>query len=432
MTSASRNFDVLIVGAGPAGMAAACCASENGLRVGVVDNNPQPGGQIWRGASQDSAVPEAAPWYKKLAASRAQVLSGTEVYDHPAPGKLLASFAGGVCEISYAKLILCTGARERFLPFPGWTLPNVIGAGGLQALVKSGFSVAGKKIIVAGSGPLLLAVAAYLREHGGDVRLIAEQSSWPRLIRFGFALAFQKEKLAQSFALKRQLAGIPYKAGCWPVAAEGSGRVESVTLRSGSKTWNEACDYLACGFFLVPNVELPALLGCELRAGFVRVDDFQQTTIPEVYCAGEPTGIGGLDLSLVEGQIAGHAAAGNREAARKLFRERDRSRNFATALARAFSLREELRSLPADATFICRCEDVTLARLRNHSCWRAAKLQTRCGMGSCQGRICGPAVEFLLGWKPESVRPPIYPVSISSLAKNISIESQSSLQEELR
>ncbi len=432
MTSASRNFDVLIVGAGPAGMAAACCASENGLRVAIVDNNPQPGGQIWRGASQSSAVPEAAPWYKKLAASRAQVLSGTEAYDHPAPGKLLASSPGGVCEISYAKLILCTGARERFLPFPGWTLPNVIGAGGLQALVKSGFSIAGKKIVVAGSGPLLLAVAAYLREHGGDVRLIAEQSSWPRLIRFGLALAFQKEKLAQSFALKCQLAGIPYKAGCWPVAAEGNGRVESVTLRSGNKTWKEACDYLACGFFLVPNVELPLLLGCELRAGFVRVDDFQQTTIPEVYCAGEPTGIGGLDLSLVEGQIAGHAAAGNREAARKLFRERDRSRKFAAALGRAFSLRDELHSLPADATFICRCEDVTLARLRNHSCWRAAKLQTRCGMGSCQGRICGPAVEFLLGWKPESVRPPIYPVSVSSLAKNISIESQSSLQEELR
>jgi D-hydroxyproline dehydrogenase subunit alpha len=432
MSSVQHKFDVLIVGAGPAGMAAACSASENGLCVGIVDNNPQPGGQIWRGASQDSAIPEAAPWYKKLAASRAEILSGAEVYDRPAPGKLLATSPSGVCEISYAKLILCTGARERFLPFPGWTLPNVIGAGGLQALVKSGFSVAGKKIIVAGSGPLLLAVAAYLREHGADVRLIAEQSSWPRLFRFGFALALQKEKLAQSFQLKRQLSGIPYKIGCWPIAAEGNGKLERVTLRTGNNTWSEACDYLACGFFLVPNIELPVLLGCELRAGFVCVDEFQQATVSEIYCAGEPTGIGGLDLSLVEGQIAGHAAAGNREAARRLFSERNRSRSFAAALQRAFSLRDELRSLPADATFICRCEDVTLARLRKHSSWRAAKLQTRCGMGPCQGRICGPAVEFLFGWKPESVRPPIYPVTVSSLAKNVSVKPQSSLQEELR
>ncbi|MGB7174742.1 MAG: FAD/NAD(P)-binding oxidoreductase [Candidatus Acidiferrales bacterium] len=432
MNSVRHSFDVLVVGAGPAGMAAACCASESSLRVGIVDNNPQPGGQIWRGASQHSAIPEAADWYKRLAASRVEVLSSTEVYDQPAPGELAADSPKGACEIAYAKLILCTGARERFLPFPGWTLPNVIGAGGLQALVKSGFSIADKKIVVAGSGPLLLAVAAYLREHGGDVLLIAEQSPWRALIRFGLTVAFQKEKLAQSFQLRRQLSGVPYQAGCWPVAAKGNGQLESVTLRSGNKTWEERCDYLACGFFLVPNVELPMLLGCELRGGFVRVDEFQQTTVSEVLCAGEPAGIGGLELSLVEGQIAGYAAAGNCEAARKLFAERNRSRHFAAALHRAFGLRDELRSLPDDATFVCRCEDVTFARLRKHSSWRAAKLQTRCGMGPCQGRICGPAVELLLGWKVESVRPPIFPVAVSSLAKSVLMQSQSSMHEELR
>jgi hypothetical protein len=167
----------------------------------------------------------------------------------------------------------------------------------------------------------------------------------------------------------------------------------------------------------VPNVELAELLGCEVEKGCVRVDKFQQTTVPQVYSAGEATGIGGLELSLVEGEIAGLAASGKSEVARLLFPGREKHRKFAELLNQTFALREELKELAAPETIVCRCEDVTFARLRAHSSWRAAKLQTRCGMGPCQGRVCGGAVEFLFGWRAESVRPPVLPVRVESLVR---------------
>jgi NADPH-dependent 2,4-dienoyl-CoA reductase/sulfur reductase-like enzyme len=147
------------------------------------------------------------------------------------------------------------------------------------------------------------------------------------------------------------------------------------------------------------------------------VDERQQTSITNVYSAGEATGIGGLELALVEGEIAGFAAAGASARARTLFAARDRYHKFAEALEHAFAPREELKSLPREETLICRCEDVTLARVRSCTGWREAKLHTRCGMGPCQGRVCGAVVEFLLGWKPESVRPPVFPTRIESLIR---------------
>jgi hypothetical protein len=134
-----------------------------------------------------------------------------------------------------------------------------------------------------------------------------------------------------------------------------------------------------------------------------------------VYSAGETTGIGGLELSLVEGEIAGLAAAKKHDAARDLFPVRLKQRKFADLLNRTFALRGELKHLSTPETIVCRCEDVTFERLRAHTSWRAAKLQTRCGMGPCQGRVCGGAVEFLFGWRAESVRPPVFPVKIDSL-----------------
>ncbi len=158
------------------------------------------------------------------------------------------------------------GARERFLPFPGWTLPNVMGAGGLQAMVKSGLPVKDKRVVVAGTGPLLLAVAAYLKTHGADVRLVAEQTRLANAIWFGLS---HPAKLPQAMALKLQLIGTLYETGCWVVRASGKERLEAVELRQGSDRWTEDCDYLACGFGLTPNVELPVVLGCGIRDGFV-------------------------------------------------------------------------------------------------------------------------------------------------------------------
>ena len=423
MSEAHYVCDVLIVGAGPAGLTAVCRAAENGLRVIVVDDNPAAGGQIWRGEQAKPASREAQAWFERTRSVDIQLINGARVFQQPRAGTLLAETASGICELSYGKLILATGARERFLPFPGWTLPNVMGAGGLQALVKTGLTIEGKRVVVAGSGPLLLAVAAYLRGRGADVLLIAEQAPRGRLVKFGFGLLLQKGKIGHAWRLRKEISrkgakaqrrAPRYLSGCWPVAAQGEGKLESVTLVRGGRHWQVTCDYLACGFHLVPNVELAELLGCAVDSDGVRGEEFQQTTVPQVYAAGEITGIGGLELSLVEGEIAGLAAAGKRDAARKLFAVRDKYRRFAQLLNRTFALRDELKQLAQPQTIVCRCEDVTFERLRAHDSWRAAKLQTRCGMGPCQGRVCGSAVEFLFGWTPQSVRPPVLPVRMES------------------
>ncbi len=398
--------DVVVIGAGPAGLAAAARAIESGVSVAMVDDNPRPGGQIWRASSYPK------PWLR----DKVELISGARVFAAPQPGTLALETFHGERMLEYKQLILATGARERFLPFPGWTLPNVMGAGGLQALVKSGLPIKDKRVAVAGSGPLLLAVAKYLRDHGARVQLIAEQADSSALLRFGLGLIAKPAKVAQAIGLRAGLLGVPYLTGCWPISAEGSDRLETVTFRRGTRTFTKTCDYLACGFGLVPNLELASLLGCSMSATGVAVDEYQQSSIPGVYCAGEITGIGGLDLALAEGEIAGYAAAGNPEAARKLFAARDSHRKFADALERAFAPRAELRAIVDDSALVCRCEDVALGRIRQCSNWREAKLHTRCGMGPCQGRVCGPAVEFLLGWKAESVRPPVFAARVGSLA----------------
>jgi NADPH-dependent 2,4-dienoyl-CoA reductase/sulfur reductase-like enzyme len=410
------EFDVLVIGAGPAGLAAAACAAECGVKVGIVDDNPSLGGQIWRGESAKTS--EAAHWVGRLRAAGVQEFYGARVFHQPEPGTLLADGADRLLELSYRKLIVGTGARELFLPFPGWTLPNVMGAGGLQAMVKSGLPIAGKRVLLAGSGPLLLAVAAYLRQHGAEIPMICEQASRSSLARFSMALLRQPGKIRQGFSLRQQLSGIPFVPGCWPVEARGRETLQEVVISQDSNQQTQAvsCDYLACGFHLVPNTELAELLGCRVRNDRVQVDDLQQTTVPGILCAGEPTGVGGLELALVEGQIAGLVAGERSESARHLFGERKKLHSFARALDRAFVLRPELRNLPRPETIVCRCEDVTYSRLEPHRSWRAAKLQTRCGMGPCQGRVCGPATRFLFDWSPDSVRPPIFPTRFENLS----------------
>ncbi|HZS52808.1 MAG TPA: FAD-dependent oxidoreductase [Bryobacteraceae bacterium] len=409
--------DVAVVGAGPAGMAAAIRAHESGARVLVLDDNPAAGGQIWRGGERTQTGRQARQWlnqFKSLAGftiNNCRVIAGESK-----PVKLLVESAEGAREVTPRQLIIATGAREIFLPFPGWTLPGVMGVGGLQAMAKSGLPIAEKKIVVAGSGPLLLAVAAYLRGHGAHVKLIAEQAPRANLIRFGMHLIRQPGKLAQAAQLQISLLGTPYLQDCWITEAKGNDTVRSVSLRQGEKTWSEDCDYVATAYGLYPNAELALVLGCQMSDTFVAVDEMQRTSIEDVFCAGECTGIGGVDLSIIEGEIAGYAAAGQAQLARGLFRKRSRAQVFARNLNLAFALRKDLKNLPKGDTFVCRCEDVSFARLQSMPRFRAAKLHTRCGMGPCQARVCGPAMEFLFGWRTESVRPPLLPARLGSLA----------------
>ena len=420
--------DVVVVGAGPAGIAAACMAADRGRKVTVLDNSPWLGGQIWRGALAHSGHGPARHWIDRLQKSGVTVLSNATAFAAPSSHVLLAETPDGVLELSWKKLVLAPGARERFLPFPGWTLPGVVGPGGLYAMVKSGWPIAGKRVVVAGSGPLLLAAADGLKQAGARVSSVAEQADWSQVLRFGMSLLRYPGKLLQGVGVKARLLGVPYRCGCWPVKAEGTARLERITLTNGSRSWTEDCDYLACGFHLVPNVELPCLLGCALAGGFVRVDQFQLTSVPDVFSAGEPTGIGGADCALVEGQIAGLTAAEAYDGARALFDQRAAWHRFRANLHRTFAPRPELRQLAAPDTIVCRCEDVRLAELQQCESLRAARLHTRCGMGSCQGRTCGAAVQFLFGWENDSVRPPLFPVRLASLANVLSPSDKHTLE----
>ncbi len=279
----STDAQVLVIGSGPAGISAATTAAMHGRDVLLLDDNAAPGGQIWRESTVGQPEEPDDKQRKALLALRvsgARIFSGWSVFDAPSERTLRAIQDTGsdvhTIDISYENLVLATGARERFLPFPGWTLPGVFGAGGLQALARGGFPVAGKRIVVAGTGPLLLPVAAHLRQMGGRVTTVAEQASRRQLARFSASLSRQPGKLLEGLQYRAASGGSRYRLGCWPVAALGTEKVESVRLTDGERTWDEPSNLLACGFHLVPNTELASLLDCTLRDGLIEVDEVQQ------------------------------------------------------------------------------------------------------------------------------------------------------------
>ncbi|SAL22401.1 oxidoreductase [Caballeronia peredens] len=367
-----EHADIAIVGAGPAGLSAARTAARSGARVVLIDDNPRPGGQIWR---QGPAFAPAARLRRWLDETRAQpnlvVMNATKVAAATGDRRLLLEREGEPLTLAWSKLILATGARERLLPFEGWTLPGVTGAGGLQALVKGGLPVRGERVVVAGSGPLLLAVAATARRHGADVRALIEQASFGQVAKFVGSLARTPGKLAQAAAL-----GVAcYRTASVVVKAHGAARVEAVTIRTRGLDTTIEADRVACGYGLVPNATLALALGCAID----------------------------------------EAGGAIRPADARPIRERERWRAFAGRVARAFELGVAARAMPPADTVLCRCEDVTLGAIASHADWRDAKLQTRCGMGPCQGRICGEAACLWFGWPRASARPPFVPIRIDTL-----------------
>ncbi len=423
------SVDVAVVGGGPAGIAAACRAAEAGARVALLDENPAPGGQIWRAGAGAHPPAAARRWLARLARSGARAIPRASVFDADPAGTLWAEVGGEPLAVAWSRLVLATGARERFLPFPGWTLPNAIGVGAAQALLKSGLEVRGRSAVVAGTGPLLLPVAALLRSRGARVALVAEQAPRDAVYRFGRGLWSRPGKLLAAARWRAGFLGAPYRTGSWVTAAEGDGRVEEVVWTDGSRRHRTPCDLLCCAYGLVPNLELARLLGCRLDGAFVAVDTHQAAEVPAaalavpgdvpaVYCAGEPTGIAGVEQALVEGEIAGLAAAGRAAETGPLRRRRDRGRAWGEALAAAFRLRPELLRLARPETVVCRCEDVRLGDLDPAWDPRQAKLASRAGMGPCQGRVCGPALAALFSrpeWDDGAARPPLKPVAIGSL-----------------
>ncbi|WP_458127662.1 FAD-dependent oxidoreductase [Pseudomonas sp. Z2-11] len=410
----NESTDILIIGAGPAGMAAALAASSSGASIVLLDDNPVPGGQIWRDGPQANLPKQARRLRERVrACTNVSWRMGARVIASAADKTLLVEDAEQGWLIAYDRLILCTGARELLLPFPGWTLPGVTGAGGLQALIKGGLPVRGERLVVAGSGPLLLASAATAKHHGAQLLRIAEQANRAAVAGFAASLPRWPGKLLQAFSLFDS----HYRTGTHVLEALGKDRLEGVRLLQHGKTVELACDRLACGFGLIPNTQLGQALGCGLDGQALAVDARQATTRVDHYAAGECTGFGGSELALVEGAIAGHAAVGDTPAAERLWPGRARWQGFARALNTAFALDAHLKNLPQRDTLVCRCEDVAYGELSDFENWREAKLASRCGMGACQGRVCGAALEHLLGWTPPAPRPPFSPARIETLLR---------------
>lgn len=427
----NQHFDIVVVGAGPAGLNAAQAAGRAGATVAVLDDNPRAGGQIWR---QGPGHPPQVPLQGLLATLKMQtnvtLMPSTRVIAPlPRRGLLLESAEPGGVSISYGQLILATGARERLLPFAGWTLPGVTGAGALQALIKGGMPVRGERIVIAGSGPLLIAALATARAAGAQVVAVVEQAPAFEVARFGISLLAEPAKLRQAVTMTRGFAGVRYWTGSIVRQALGDGRVERVTIQRGRRQLTLACDRIACGYGLVPNTTLAQALGCAINeTGQIVVDSEQRTSVGGVLAAGECTGIGGAELAGVEGEIAGLCASGTlgtlvSEVATKrssanpvaLHTRRARWQRFATRVETAFALQAAARTPPDDATLLCRCEDVSVGEVRAWPDWREAKLHTRCGMGACQGRICGAAAGLYFGWQAAAPRPPFSPAQIGTL-----------------
>jgi thioredoxin reductase len=438
------DVDVVVVGAGPAGVAAAVTAAESGARVTLVDAGARPGGQYYRRPTEPlaragSGVDAHRRWREfdavearlrvLVEAGRVRVTHDTVVWAVAGGGPFVVHTRGSdrdpvLASVTTRCLVIATGAFDRHLPFPGWDLPGVMSGGAAQALVKGSRVLPGRRVVVAGTGPFLLAVAATVLEAGGSVAAVVEANAPESLVarapRVSAAWARSGDLARFSALLARHR--VPYLRRHRVVEAIGSDALTGVTVSKVDSEWRQrpgtarhiACDTLAVGFGFTAQTDLPLALGCAVELApdgglAVTVDDDQRSTVPGVLCAGETTGVGGADLALTEGVLAGAAAAtflglavavSERDHSRARTRVR-RLRGFAAALHESFAVHDGWRDDMRDDTVVCRCEEVRLREVREARDElgapdaRTVKLFTRAGMGWCQGRICGYAVDRL-------------------------------------
>jgi NADP-dependent aldehyde dehydrogenase len=448
-TSGVVNVDVAVVGAGPAGLAAAVTAAEGGLSVAVVDAGIQPGGQYWRhpdeNAPRGAEVDGQHDWdtfirlRERFVAQRANssltYLPGRQVWFIERPtdsrpqfllringvGQLAAADARA-SQVRAANLLLCPGGYDRQLPVPGWDLPGVMAAGGVQALLKGHRSLAGKRAVVAGTGPFLLPVATGLAAAGVEVVGICEAgvpTAWAKHV--GGAVQVPRKGLEGVGYTRAMIKHrIPYWTRTAITAIHGDQAVQRVTIakldargrvRSGSQRDVEV-DLVALGWGFSPSLELIVAVGAATRQDddqslVASVDELQRSTVPGVYAAGEATGIGGALLAVQEGELAAIAVlqdlgrASRPRRVRALQRSIRRSRAFARAMHLAHPVPEYWHEWLREDTVVCRCEEVTYEQICHardvldaHDA-RTVKLMTRTGMGWCQGRVCGFATAKL-------------------------------------
>lgn len=409
-----HEADLIVVGAGPAGLAATAAAISRGRKVILIDRNQRPGGQIWRQGLESFLPQQADRLIRRITGDQLTWLPEARVVDAPDTGQLLVEQQEEGVLCTAPAVILATGARELLLPFPGWTIPGVMGIGALQALVKGGLKVSQAKVILAGTGPLLLPVAASLTRAGARLALVAEQAPGSDLLRFALSMLTDPLRLFEALVHRLHFAGSSYRSGVWVSRAIGAERLSEVELTDGRKTWIEPCEWLGSSAGLIPNTELAQLLGCRLIHGAIAVDGGQRTSIAGVWAAGECVGVKGEHAALIEGEIAGAAAAGDSSVAARLQGPRRSGRYLGSRMVHIFAPRQELLSRCDPDTIVCRCEDVPFGALDPAWTQRQAKLRTRIGMGACQGRTCGPACTALFGWEENRVRAPLENPTLSA------------------
>ncbi|SCE52710.1 Pyruvate/2-oxoglutarate dehydrogenase complex, dihydrolipoamide dehydrogenase (E3) component [Streptomyces sp. Termitarium-T10T-6] len=469
---------LVVVGAGPAGMAAAATALDGGLRVALVDAGSAPGGQFWRHPPDDAR--DALPTEDLHHDLRTYRALRTTLAAHERTGRLTLLLDHHVWTAARAAdgftvhavdrgrppeeravvlrapaLLVATGAYDRQLPFPGWDLPGVLTAGGLQSLLKGGGVVAGRRVVLGGTGPFLLPVATALAARGAEVVAVCEAAAPSAWLRHPAPLLRNPAKWAEAARYVGTLARyrIPLRTRTGIVGAEGDGRdgrvavVRTASLDAdgaplpGTERRIEA-DTVGVGWGFVPQLDLLLPLGCDLAdAGdgttAAAVDAGQRTTVPGLYAAGETCGVGGAALALSEGRVAAVSvltdlSAPGRPGIRALAAERRsvvRHRAFARALAQAHPLPSAWPAWLTDDTTVCRCEEVTAGAVHavrdggpatDH---RQVKQLTRAGMGWCQGRMCGPAVHCLVAARTEPYTPAerliATPVTLGALADSV-------------
>jgi NADPH-dependent 2,4-dienoyl-CoA reductase/sulfur reductase-like enzyme len=460
------RYDLAILGAGPAGMAAATEASSLGLAVLVIDENAAPGGQIYRGIATtpmtNRAVLGEAYWQgldlvRAFEACGADYAPGAKAFsllpasEEPGRGmeiELGVSLAGEARPLAVREVLVTTGALERPFPIPGWTLPGVLTAGAAQIALKASGMVPAGRVVIAGSGPLLLLVAAQLRAARAEIAAILDTTplaNWRDAA--AHAAAFLRSPyLAKGLKLLLGSRGGPKVIrGVTALRAEGEDHLRAVAWRRGESEGRMECDLLLLHQGVVPNTAITNAIGCAhdwdpVQLCWVpRRDNWLCTSVPGVSVAGDGGGIAGAECAADSGRLAAIGAATrlgalteaerNRRAApvRAALELHGRGRRFLDLLYRPA---RQFRVPEAPETIICRCEEVSAGQIRDAVAKGATgpnqlKVFLRCGMGPCQGRLCNLTVTEMVaaqrGVAPAEVgtyraRPPFKPVTVGELA----------------
>ena len=442
---------IAIIGAGPAGLAAAKVIAESNTEVIVLDSAPRPGGQYWRHRNEVQGYKShrASDYFDSVLSSKnVTYIQGAQVWSaiYSADSITLNYLHSGVEKtITVEKLILTTGAYDRSIPFTGWELPGSMTPGAAQALLKGHGVIAGKKILISGTGPFLLPVAVGLAEAGAEVLGIVEAHSPLRWLRSPLALVLNPQKALELLYYLRKIRNYSLKVyfGRAIIGFSGStatlSKVKSNLESKGDATQIE-CDVVASGWGFNPDVTLGGILGCDQRVDrdgsvIFSVDREQRSSVANIWIAGEATGIGGADLALAEGEIAARSAL-NGSIPFSLKFKRFRLQLFATALQRSFPVGNGWQGWIKPETNICRCEEVSHSEIcqsvteLSAQDSRTSKLFTRAGMGLCQGRVCSRNVSEIIAGESGckvldqerisySNRPIAAPISLGVLADGI-------------